>query len=414
MNVCIHFQGDVGFRGPPGRPGEPGSSGVPGIPGLQGKQGPPGAKGSVGFKGKPGPTGPVGPKGIPGLDGEKGDVGQKGPKGYTGIKGLQGPVGPPGDKGKQGTPGYKGRPGPKGIQGETGTRGPPGSRGTHGASGPSGVKGLKGVQGLLGRKGVKGQRGQPGKPGIGHQTPRQHTSPPAQRRGSQNKTALLSRKPRFDENDKGNEKDSCAHSWSLGTKDNPATTCRELSLIHPPLGDGHYYIDPNQGCPFDALHVYCNFTAGGSTCVSPVQSEISGIWPSEDRSKKWFSELQRGFRFEYKDLHIVQLRFLGLHSSSATQSIRLTCPKDHRTTTEHEGQTKRTLHLRGNFNEEIDSSHIIIWKHGCEVVMQVKIVWGSELHRGDIKLPIRDISVDGREDNWDRGVSFVLGPLCFT
>lgn len=42
-----------------------------------------------------------------------------------------------------------------------------------------------------------------------------------------------------------------------------------------------------------------------------------------------------------------------------------------------------------------------------QVVMQVKMECGSELHRGDMKLPIRDVSVDGGY------VSIVLGPLCF-
>lgn len=40
---------------------------------------------------------------------------------------------------------------------------------------------------------------------------------------------------------------------------------------------GHYYVDPNHGCPFDALRVFCNFTAGGLTCVSPVQSKVRGF-----------------------------------------------------------------------------------------------------------------------------------------
>lgn len=48
-----------------------------------------------------------------------------------------------------------------------------------------------------------------------------------------------------------------------------------------------------------------------------------------------------------------------------------------------------------------------------QVEMQVKIVCGSEPHRGDMKLPIREVSVDGGKEKWDGDVSLVLGPLCF-
>lgn len=39
-------------------------------------------------------------------------------------------------------------------------------------------------------------------------------------------------------------------------------------------GTGHFWIDPNLGCPADAIKVYCNFTAGGESCVSPLQDKV--------------------------------------------------------------------------------------------------------------------------------------------
>lgn len=84
----------------------------------------------------------------------------------------------------------------------------------------------------------------------------------------------------------------------LGTQENPARTCKDLQLCHPDFPDGgahgpwptglgggdgrapgasshppppagEYWVDPNQGCSRDSFKVYCNFTAGGATCVFP-------------------------------------------------------------------------------------------------------------------------------------------------
>lgn len=42
-----------------------------------------------------------------------------------------------------------------------------------------------------------------------------------------------------------------------------------LLFLPPPPLVGEYWIDPNQGCSRDSFRVYCNFTAGGETCVFP-------------------------------------------------------------------------------------------------------------------------------------------------
>lgn len=76
-----------------------------------------------------------------------------------------------------------------------------------------------------------------------------------------------------------------------GTAEHPGLVCSELQRDHPRLPDGEgeprggkgipslahsravptgqYWIDPNQGCAQDALRVFCNFTAGGHTCLYP-------------------------------------------------------------------------------------------------------------------------------------------------
>lgn len=45
----------------------------------------------------------------------------------------------------------------------------------------------------------------------------------------------------------------------------PLNNC-SLSVSIP---KGEYWIDPNQGCSRDSFKVYCNFTAGGESCIFP-------------------------------------------------------------------------------------------------------------------------------------------------
>ncbi|KAJ4942750.1 hypothetical protein JOQ06_005264 [Pogonophryne albipinna] len=154
------------------------------------------------------------------------------------------------------------------------------------------------MKGVEGGRGPKGVRGKPGPPG----------------------SRLLSRRWSEEEEEEEDEEDS--FSWPQGTKEDPATSCYELGLIHPHLSDGFFYMDPNQGCPHDSVRVFCNFTAGGATCIEPLPSQ-----------------------FEYSGLDVVQLRFLRLHSFSSSQLLTLRCSEN---SSSSAGDTSSADHLVGD------------------------------------------------------------------
>lgn len=101
-----------------------------------------------------------------------------------------------------------------------------------------------------------------------------------------------------------------------GTAERPGLVCSELYRNHPHLPDGEvppwpgagrkpwgpilthsptpgsaageYWIDPNQGCARDALRVFCNFTAGGETCLYPDKKfETVSAWRSGGETGLW-------------------------------------------------------------------------------------------------------------------------------
>ncbi|XP_063058163.1 collagen alpha-1(II) chain-like [Engraulis encrasicolus] len=318
-------------------------------------------------------------------------------------------------------------------QGDIGPRGP------IGGSGSPGLPGTKGLEGEAGPKGVTGPQGPPGKPGSPGGMIIQRTGTPQHRRGSQNVMTKRLRQrqevQRDQEEEERHEEEKEEFSWPLGTQENPATTCRELGLIHPHLQDGYFYMDPNQGCHFDALQVFCNFTAGGLTCLQPNQSQISMVWSSDARksnsSIRWFSQLPNSSRFMYPGLDVVQLRFLRLQSNSATQEVTIQCNSaKENSTANHRARMQRVLHLLGDSQIKIGAPHTTVSRHGCQVAVQVRVQGNSELDRGDmVLLPLRDLGLEykgqhrennislgleHREEHQERHVTaLLLGPLCF-
>ncbi|NXJ40837.1 CO5A1 protein, partial [Ciconia maguari] len=208
----------------------------------------------------------------------------------------------------------------------------------------------------------------------------------------------------------------------MGTRDNPARTCQDLQLSHPGLPDGEYWIDPNQGCARDSFKVYCNFTAGGETCVFPskdIQEVKMSAWEKEV-PQRWFSQFQEGSRFSYMDsesqpLGVVQLTFLRLLSVSARQNFTYHCHRSvawHSTTS---GDHQRALRFLAANEEELSydtSPYIKAVMDGCtarkgssQTVLEVSTPRLEQLPLLDVR--VMDFGEPGQR------FGFEVGPVCF-
>uniref|UniRef100_A0A8C6QTS0 Collagen, type V, alpha 3 n=1 Tax=Nannospalax galili TaxID=1026970 RepID=A0A8C6QTS0_NANGA len=399
LQPCL-FQGDTGPDGPPGRTGPIGARGPPGRVGPDGLPGIPGpvvnGEGILPWNLIMGEPGPLGPSGL---------MGPPGPLGHIGLIGLIGPPGEAGEKGDRGLPGVQGPPGPQGDPVSV-------------CPVPMGRKINFSSQGSLGPRGDTGPAGPPGPPG-----------PPAELHGLRRRRSVL------DALEGGLEEVVASlNSLSLeleqlqkplGTAEHPGLVCRELHLNHPHLQDGEYWIDPNQGCALDAFKVFCNFTAGGETCLYPdkkFETVKLASW-SKEKPGDWYSTFRRGKKFSYVDadgspVNIVQLNFLKLLSATAHQRFIYTCQNSVAWLDEAVGDHGRSIRFLGTNREALSFNHttpatIKVSHDGCRLRKgQAKTIFElSSSHAGF--LPLWDVApIDFGQTNQKFG--FELGPVCFS
>ncbi|NXI36087.1 CO5A1 protein, partial [Galbula dea] len=218
-----------------------------------------------------------------------------------------------------------------------------------------------------------------------------------------------------------------------GTKDNPARTCQDLQLSHPGLPDGHYWIDPNQGCARDSFKVYCNFTAGGETCVFP-RKDLQEVSQSQEVPRQpWVVEICQeehgihhglspswSWQFSYVDsenrgLGVVQLTFLRLLSISARQNFTYHCHHSVAWHSSSSGDHQRALHFLAANEEELSyhsSPYLKALVDGCaagqgpsQTVLEVVTPVLEQLPLQDLR--VMDFGQPGQK------FGFQLGPLCF-
>jgi len=262
--------------------------------------------------------GTKGPEGLPGGKGSQGGLGTRGEMGERGSPGGKGPTGPQGKKGPRGVVGTRGEPGYAGERGEPGERGREGglgSDGNEGFIGDAGDKGISGDAGPKGFRGISGESGPPGPPGpiLGlHRLAHYNYLD----QSVQNLKEILYMSSTVEN-----------YKFPVGSKENPAMTCKELMDVDN-IQDGYFWIDPNLGCPADAIRVYCNFTAGGESCVPPLRNKIpKKAWRKSPKAS-WnrFSNLEQGFKIKYTASR-VQFNFLRLLSTRVRQAVTVKCKR---------------------------------------------------------------------------------------
>lgn len=206
----------------------------------------------------------------------------------------------------------------------------------------------------------------------------------------------------------------------IGTKDNPARTCKDLFYGHPKFKDGWYWIDPNLGMPDDAVYVFCNMTVEGETCVFPDvhSSKIINIpWRKTSMPDAWFSQLRGGFKITYETTGVVQMTFLRLLSSYAYQNFTYSCVQSKAWFDDEQLNHDKAIKLMGEDEQifSIDTIKPEVLIDGCAAKGGVpgKTNTVFEVRTEDLEhLPLVDFQpTDYGLPN--QAFGFEAGPVCF-
>jgi len=208
----------------------------------------------------------------------------------------------------------------------------------------------------------------------------------------------------------------------LGTQSNPARTCKDLQLCHPDFPDGEYWIDPNQGCSRDSFKVYCNFTAGGESCIFPdKKSEGARLtsWVKENPGS-WFSEFKRGKLLSYVDaegnpIGVVQMTFLRLLSAAARQNMTYNCYQSVAWHDQSQDSYDKAIRFLGSNDEEMsydNNPYIRALVDGCAVKKSYERTV-LEINTPKVEqVPFVDIMFNDFGGQTQK-FGFEVGPVCF-
>ncbi|KAI4883878.1 hypothetical protein NFI96_003817 [Prochilodus magdalenae] len=176
----------------------------------------------------------------------------------------------------------------------------------------------------------------------------------------------------------------------MGTRENPARFCKDLLDCQHDMADGMFWIDPNLGCTSDAIQVFCNFTAGGQTCIHPLSTDKVALGVSK-----------------------VQMKFLHLLSISATQTVTFHCYNDPASANAAAPRSVRFQGWNGQVFEENSPLQPHVLQDDCQVRdgrwQQSRFLL---LAQDSAQLPVTNVH-DLPPEQADDQRHLEVGPVCF-
>jgi len=204
-----------------------------------------------------------------------------------------------------------------------------------------------------------------------------------------------------------------------GTQQAPAKTCKDLAMAHPLLESGTYWVDPNQGSPVDAIEVHCNMERKETCVVAKPNQVFKGTWYVGEPGHVWFGEeMEKGFPFTYK-ADRVQLTFLQLLSSHATQNITYHCRNSVAYYDAERKNYKRAAIFMTSNDLELVAKRPPKFRYSVKTdeCQYRENKWATTVFEFDTektrRLPITDIAPFDIGDS-SQGFGLEIGPVCFS
>lgn len=103
-----------------------------------------------------------------------------------------------------------------------------------------------------------------------------------------------------------------------GTKENPATSCRQLFASKKNFKSDFYWINPDSGSSNNAIYVFCDHELN-ATCLLPLPELFENIEVNSEDGQ-WMSELNHAIAYK---TYGKQIRHLQLSSDKVKQRLTI-------------------------------------------------------------------------------------------